>query len=889
MKRRCHQPQTTTTYGENTQANRYQRQGNDGEHKGLGHTKEMTNSYKPGCNARHSKSQKNKSKNGKRTEKHQQYTDRSNYRNGPVSRKARTRRDVNKVKTKFMTQEFKEQNGLLVNGRLICRHFLRGRCIKANDCQLDHVQGHNDLIKDVCKFYVQGACSKGESCPYMHKSFPCKFFHRKGKCFQGEDCKFSHEPLDDVTEQLLDKVLKIENDRHELAKKTSEESSVKTEESETTETNGNPEIVIHPLRPSFYNCSEAEKETSTCQTEASSDATDVPVSDAAQPPSPPSTPHNQEEPVCYSVEAVLGPQLSRPFPSFFTTPGTKETTFGQTSTPRSAQTVSYAPKITSEEISVPLFSSQKRNGKVSLNKRDEVSISKQRMYKSLPSLRVSTGLTSKTYADHYLNSGDHKKLDADMSECQEDVEITSHKVKPEKSASSESKGDETLTSQTLPTKLKPHLCCPTFDSQSFRKPFPPSLAFKELKGRAAGPIERVSGSIKTKDSGNAAAFHRFAAKQFSEIHQSSKKRQSNIKPSTLESYSSDVTPEARSKMSSHSDLSVGCNKTLSASLLNDSVTPASDSVTAPASPQAVIKSEDVTRKKTSATSFLSLFATPLVETPASFQCLPSQTAHPTTPPCSQQSVENTSSIRKQRAPGLKSPVPRPVRKNANQTSHRLESPKLSLKNENDPEKHLVTPVCSLMSDCPSDPSTIQTVQQLPDITSSRDSAVETSSNSFLKTLFLSLKPYKEDGDQQHRSQSIVHSESEKKSGAGCALEPQQKSERDDGDKKNMSPVSLRRCSETAAEHSAEHRPSSQIPKSSSVAAGALTVGGPGLTQSSGRNSGTHTFPFKRVTPLMQHHTRPRAKHASEEGGNVALTPFKDLFKTLDTSVFHLGH
>ncbi|XP_072234668.1 uncharacterized protein [Leuresthes tenuis] len=682
----------------------------------------------------------------------------------------------------------------------------------------------------------------------------------------------------------------MESDRYELARKTNEESSANTEESEMTETNRNPEILIQPLRPSFYNCSDAEKETSTCQTEASSDVTDVPESDAAQPHSPPSTPHNQEEPVCYSVEAVLGPQLSRPFPSFITTPGTKETTFGQTFTPRSAQTVSCAPKITSEEISVPLFSSQNRNEKVSLNRKHEASISKQRMYKSLPSLRVSTGLISKTYADHYLNSGDHKKLEADMSECQEDVQITLHKVKPENTASSESKGDETLTSQTLPTKLKPHLSCLTFDSQSFRKPFPPSFGFKEFKDGASNPVERVTGSIKTKDSANAAAFHHFAAKQLGEIHHSSKKRQSNIKPSTLEAYSSDVTPETRSKMSSHGDLSVGCNKTLSASLLNDSVTPASDSVTAPASPQAVIKSGDVTRNKTSATSFLSLFATPLIETPASFQCLPSQTAHSTTPPCSQQSVENTPSVPKQRSPGLKSSLPCPVRKNAKQTSHRLESPKLSPKKENDPEKHLVTPVCSLVSDCPSDASTIQTVQQLPDITPFRDSAVETSSNSVLKTLFMSLKPYKEDRDQQDSSQTIVHSEGEKRSGAGCAFEPQQKSGSHNGEKKNnMSPVSLKRCSETAAEHSAEHRPSSQIPQSSSEAAGAPSVSRPGLTQSQVRNSGTHTFPFKPVTPLMQHHTRLRAKHTSEEGGNVALTPFKDLFKTLDTSVFHLGH
>lgn len=159
-----------------------------------------------------------------------------------------------------MTQEFKEQNALMVDGRLLCRHFLWGRCIKArrfcgrsdcscchgnigilkapvcswlqgDDCQLEHLQGYNDLIKELCKFYVQGFCSKGGDCPYMHhilsvpvavvssdasvmscflhsvlQSFPCKYFHGKGHCSQGGACRFSHEPLDDVTTNLLDEV-----------------------------------------------------------------------------------------------------------------------------------------------------------------------------------------------------------------------------------------------------------------------------------------------------------------------------------------------------------------------------------------------------------------------------------------------------------------------------------------------------------------------------------------------------------------------------------------------------------------------------------------------------------------------------------------------------------
>lgn len=98
-----------------------------------------------------------------------------------------------------MTQEFKDQNAILVDGRLLCRHFIYGRCVKvdyavtyklsffsflffkknnynahvlfsmqADGCQLEHVEAYNDLIKAACKFYIQGFCTKGAACPYMH-------------------------------------------------------------------------------------------------------------------------------------------------------------------------------------------------------------------------------------------------------------------------------------------------------------------------------------------------------------------------------------------------------------------------------------------------------------------------------------------------------------------------------------------------------------------------------------------------------------------------------------------------------------------------------------------------------------------------------------------------
>ncbi|XP_053183440.1 zinc finger CCCH domain-containing protein 8-like [Scomber japonicus] len=173
----------------------------------------------------------------------------TSWKDGGGSRNRYVKQDVQVNHPRFMSQEFKDQNALMVDGRLLCRHFLWGRCIKGDECQLEHINCYNNLIKEACKFYIQGYCTKGESCPYMHKTFPCKYFHGKGKCSHGADCKFSHEPLDDVTKQLLDEVIKKE--LYEVAKKAEEESSaqsVKTAEPEMTEANETPDILIQPLR-----------------------------------------------------------------------------------------------------------------------------------------------------------------------------------------------------------------------------------------------------------------------------------------------------------------------------------------------------------------------------------------------------------------------------------------------------------------------------------------------------------------------------------------------------------------------------------------------------------------------------------------------------------------
>lgn len=59
-----------------------------------------------------------------------------------------------------------------------------------------------------------------------------------------------------------------------------------------------------------------------------------------------------------------------------------------------------------------------------------------------------------------------------------------------------------------------------------------------------------------------------------------------------------------------------------------------------------------------------------------------------------------------------------------------------------------------------------------------------------------------------------------------------------------------------------------------------------------RDPGTHNLPFKPVVPLMPHQIQPSLKHTSEEGkcmdATIAATPLKDLFKTLDSAVLHIG-
>uniref|UniRef100_A0A1A7X9Q4 C3H1-type domain-containing protein n=1 Tax=Iconisemion striatum TaxID=60296 RepID=A0A1A7X9Q4_9TELE len=115
-------------------------------------------------------------------------------------------------KRPIMSKEFINQHTVEHNGRYICKYFLEGRCIKGEQCKFEHELVVPDKKRELCKFYLQGYCSKGDHCIYMHNEYPCKFFHTGAKCYQGDNCKFSHDALNDVTKELLEKIINTEEE-----------------------------------------------------------------------------------------------------------------------------------------------------------------------------------------------------------------------------------------------------------------------------------------------------------------------------------------------------------------------------------------------------------------------------------------------------------------------------------------------------------------------------------------------------------------------------------------------------------------------------------------------------------------------------------------------------
>lgn len=467
------------------------------------------------------------------------------------------------------------------------------------------------------------------------------------------------------------------------------------------------------FRPSFYNSAEtnAEKETSLCQTEELADVAEEAVlphaSHADQPHSPPSSNLNKEELVCYSVAAVLGPQLSKPFPSFFTTPGSQE--------------------------SGPLSSPDWTSGSAH---QSEVPYSVDAVLRSCKVEKSTFGCTPTPPTTAQSVSYTPKTDLYSVNTIIPPFGRTNHN-------SIFSRPPSQTSTSKRPTQLKPHLSVPTLDSQASIKPRSHSSGFTEFKGESAVPVEPATSSIEMSDSENTVSRH-FAA---TETHLHSTKTPPGLKRGTNQQDTTETTAECSSKTAHCGDLAVGYKKTLKrpfhslfASPITDTLQPTDKSVPSSSDYESDrVKSEP---DKASARSFLSLFAAPLSATP--LPCMQSPPDYSKTSSCSQKSnqpVDNTShsSHPKQKDSGLETSLPSQVRTDVKGVSHAPRSPNSSPypKKENKdsstehvnlPTKQLVNPVCSVGSDslskmstsptpCGHSLSTTHAHQQLPHISS----------------------------------------------------------------------------------------------------------------------------------------------------------------------------
>lgn len=715
----------------------------------------------------------------------------------------------------------------------------------------------------------------------------------------------------------MDEALKRESDLYELARKAEQESSgqpAKKEEPEVMEPNGTLIVLEELVRPNFYNSTEAstETETSLHQTEETPTITDEAAppraSDTAQPHSPSSTSISHPEPVCYSVEAVLGHQLYRPFPSFCNSPKSKdstsltvpETTFKATSGSMTQNEVPYSvdavlgsfrsvensatdqrpapPSMNTKEIPDPVLRPQHQLKKVSLITRQEPNKSQDKVYKSLPSVQVNTSLISRS--DLSCSSGNQKQH-GDIPESLKTAPTAFHQVKLERLhppvnvenfPSSKSKVDVKESTRLPADNARPH------EHPTQVKPHP-SVGVTEVKSRTAAPVEPAANSTETSDAANFAGHH-FAAKQLAEISQYPRKTQSVLKAGAQKPCSTKMSPQCSGETATRGHFTGGCKKTqkipfncLFANPVTESVRPAPDSVR-------TVQSADFTREerrvkteaapvKTSATPFLSLFATALTETLS-------------TPSCSQVSAENTFHLATERVSNLVLTPLCQVQTDVKQTSHSPASLKCSTtsKTEPDPAAHPADPSSSIVQDSlketpfgpvprgPSPPKS-PAQEQLPDGSTPR----RASKNSVLKSLFLNLSPYHEDGEQHDRIEISARPESRTNNkdsvGSVFGKRHEQKKHR----------TSSGQSAVKAAAHS-EDRPSFQTPQNSSEVTGGLALGSPGVTEPQVRNSGMPNFPPESATRQISRDTEPRAAHTSgvekrgrEYGSDATEGPF----------------
>merc|ERR1719320_1920996 len=86
----------------------------------------------------------------------------------------------------------------------VCGLYMQGKCPKtAKECLYSH-DAEPPQVWELCKFYLFDRCAKRDKCLYLHKGFPCKYFHTGRQCPDtAETCKFSHEPLNDTTRTLM--------------------------------------------------------------------------------------------------------------------------------------------------------------------------------------------------------------------------------------------------------------------------------------------------------------------------------------------------------------------------------------------------------------------------------------------------------------------------------------------------------------------------------------------------------------------------------------------------------------------------------------------------------------------------------------------------------------
>ncbi|KAL1006019.1 hypothetical protein UPYG_G00066850 [Umbra pygmaea] len=191
-----------------------------------------------------------------------------------------------------MTKEFKDQNAIEIDGRLICRHFLKGKCIKGEDCQLEHALDVNYTINE----------------------------ERMTDFLQTLK----------LTKQLLESALEQNKDG----------PKPEPEEPETVkDTQPVKDILLNPFRPNFYNssspCETNAEAIPLCQNGLSAKVTEMEIdcpSDSTLCPNAPLTSFGCKEPVSYSVEAMLGSHkpLDIPHCGVFSPSGSQRSTLQPT-------------------------------------------------------------------------------------------------------------------------------------------------------------------------------------------------------------------------------------------------------------------------------------------------------------------------------------------------------------------------------------------------------------------------------------------------------------------------------------------------------------------------------------------------------------------------------